>query len=606
MDDDNEQVAGSSCPEGRSQDRPGHPGVNRYRKRCMRRSEEVEKHTDILDRSRFYRTLPIPGLVLLILLFLLPLVSTLSRAFIDADGDFSFAAVREAFTSPYTMRIMAFTLTQAAISTLASLAIGLPGAYLMATYRFPGKKIIRAVCTIPFVLPTILVVLGFVIFYGNNGLLNRALMALFGLKEPPIKFLYSLSAVIIAHAFYNFPIALNLVSSFWEHMDNRCEQAAATLGARRGKIFWSVTLPRLMPAIISAASLIFLFCFTSFAIILVLGGGPKFTTLEVEIYRRARMTMDMGGAAALSIFSIIVTSLLLVWYSYTQRAMARQEVFSAGRPKLARRPATALGRIVATLYAVAAAVFVLAPLASIVIRSFMAPVTRTAGEQFSLKWYRQLLGFSDATGHMGVALEAVLHSVVIGGIVALTTIPVALTVAAAIRRRNSFSGMMMELLVMLPMAVSSVIIGLGYYLMASYLGGYDFGFIMVVLAHMVIATPFVLRTVLPEYRKIPLNYSQAAMTLGATPATTFWSIEVPLLRTSLVTGGMFAFAISMGEINATLTLADSQLTTLPLVMYRLINSYNYQGACALGTILILVCAIVFIVGELLKRNNHVR
>jgi len=572
----------------------------------MRKAEETMRHVDILDRSRFYRTIPIPGLVLLVLLFLLPLVSTLSRAFLDAEGDFSAKAIVEAVTSPYTMRIMAFTLVQAAISTLVSLLIGLPGAYLMATYQFHGKKIIRAICTIPFVLPTILVVLGFVIFYGNNGLLNRTLMALFGLQEPPIKFLYSFSAVIVAHAFYNFPIALNLVSSFWEHMDNHCEQAATTLGAKRGKVFWSITLPRLMPAIISAASLIFLFCFTSFAIILVLGGGPKFTTLEVEIYRRARMTMDMGGAAALSIFSIFVTSLLLIWYSYTQRSMARQEAFSTGRQKLARRPATAVGRIVATVYALAAAVFVLAPLASIVARSFMAPATRTSGEQFSLKWYRQLLGFSDATGHMGVALEAVLHSVVIGAVVALATIPIALTVAAAIRRKNTFSGMMMELLVMLPMAVSSVIIGLGYYLIASHLGGREMGFVMVVLAHMVIATPFVLRTVLPEYRKIPLSYSQAAMTLGATPAKTFWSIEVPLLKTALITGGMFAFAISMGEINATLTLADSRLTTIPLVMYRLINSYNYQGACALGTILILVCTIAFIAGELLKRNNHER
>lgn len=570
----------------------------------MRRTTEATRQMDILDRSRFYRSLPIPGLVLLILLFLLPLVSTLSRAFIGEQGRFSFIAIKEAFTSPYTLRIMGFTLLQAAVSTLAALLIGLPGAYLMATYKFPGKKIIRAICTIPFVLPSILVVLGFVIFYGNNGLLNKALMAIFHLQEPPIKFLYSFSAVIIAHAFYNFPIALNLVSSFWEHMDSRCEQAAATLGAKKGRTFWTITLPRLMPVIVSAASLIFLFCFTSFAIILVLGGGPKFTTLEVEIYRRARMTMDLGGAAALSIFSILVTGLILVWYSYTQRSMARQESFAIGQTRLAKRPATRWGRIVAGIYSIAAIIFVLAPLVSIVIRSFMAPITRTTGEQFSLKWYRQLFGVSSATGHMGVALDAVVHSLIIGVIVALVTIPIALTISASIRRKKSLSGVMMELLVMLPMAVSSVIIGLGYYLLQSKLGGLDIGFVMVVLAHVVIATPFVLRTVLPEYRKIPASYSQAAMTLGATPAKTFWSVEVPLLKTSLITGGMFAFAISMGEINATLTLADSKLTTLPLVMYRLINSYNYQGACALGTILILVCAIVFMVGELLKRNDH--
>lgn len=581
------------------------PGRTMKRTTASRNSTANAKE-DILSRSRFYRTIPIPGIVVLSLIFLLPLTFTLSRGFIDDQGKFSVAAIVSDFTSPYTLRIMAFTLVQAFVSTFVSLLIGLPGAYLMATYRFPGKKIIRAICTIPFVLPTILVVLGFVIFYGNNGLLNRALMRLFSLKEPPIKLLYSFTAVILAHAFYNFPIALNLVSSFWEHMDVRCEQAAATMGAKRGRIFRTITLPRLMPAIISAASLIFLFCFTSFAIILVLGGGPQFTTIEVEIYRRARMSMDVGGAASLSLFSILITCLLLLWYSATQRALARQESFSTMAPALEKKPATRLGRFLAILYSVLAAAFVLAPLVSVVIRSFMAPVSRAGGESFSLKWYRQLFGFSAATGHMGTAADAIVHSLSIAAVVALVTIPIALTVAASVRRSRTVSSTLLELLVMLPMAVSSVIIGLGYYLIASRLGGRDIGFLLVVLAHMVIATPFVLRTVLPEYRKIPATYSQAAMTLGATPARTFWSIEVPLLRTSLVTGAMFAFAISMGEINATLTLADSKLTTLPLVMYRLINAYNYQGACALGTILILVCAIVFIGGELLKRNRHGR
>ncbi len=570
----------------------------------MGRKGTTRTATDALGTSSFYRKLPIPGIMLLSLLFLLPLASTLSNAFIGEDGQFSWQPIVQVFTNTYILRILAFTLWQALASTLLALLLGLPGAYLMANYRFGGKRLIRAVCTIPFVLPTILVVLGFVIFYGNNGFLNRMLMSLFRLDEPPLKILYSFKAIILAHAFYNFPIVLNLVSSFWEHLDPRCEQSAMLLGARRWTVFRTITLPRLMPSIISAASLIFLFCFTSFAIILVLGGGPQFTTLEVEIYRRARMTFDVSGAAALSILSILITSLLLLWYSHTQRSLARQEAFSSPLQREQRKPATLLGKIAAAIYALFAAIFVLAPIVSIIVRSFMAPVSRAGGEQFSLKWYSQLFGTTSATGLMGASLDAVIHSIIIALVVMAVTVPMALTCAASIKGKKGGTTMLMELLLMLPMAVSSVIIGLGYYLIQSKIRGMDISFVLVVLAHVVIATPFVLRTVLPEYRKIPSSYSHSALLLGATPSKAFRNIEVPLLRSALVTGGMFAFAISMGEINATLTLASSKITTVPLVMYRLINSYNYQGACALGTVLILTCALVFLVGELLKGGSH--
>ena len=137
-------------------------------------------------------------------------------------------------------------------------------------------------------------------------------------------------------------------------------------------------------------------------------------------------------------------------------------------------------------------------------------------------------------------------------------------------------------------------------------GGLLTSYSLVVLAHMVIAIPFVLRTILPEYRKMPDSYIHSSLTLGAGPLRTFLLIELPLLRGAMFTGAIFAFALSMGEFNATLTLANSSIVTLPIVMYRLIGSYNFQGACALGTILIAVCAIVFIVSELAKGGNHGR
>jgi len=553
----------------------------------------------------FYKAMPAPGAIVLLALFLIPLFFTLSTAFLGEEG-FTFLRVLQTFTSGYTLRIMLFTLYQATLSTLASVIVALPGAYLLANYSFRGRRFIRALTTIPFVIPSILVVLGFVIFFGNNGFLNQFLMKVFSLEDPPIQVLYSFKAIILAHTFFNFPIVMNLVSTYWEHMDTNCEKAAWTLGAKKRETFFGITLPRLLPSVLSAATLVFLFCFNSFAIILVLGGGPRFTTMEVEIYRLARTSMDSGGAAALSLFSIIITSALLVWYNRIQKSLARSEEYNFTSKRRTKKPATRGGKLLALVYSVATLLFVLGPIVSIVVRSFMASATRSGHESFSFKWYRQLFAIERGTGHMGSALQALNNSLLIAALVAIVTVPIALTMATAIRKKG-FASSALELFGMLPMAVSSVIIGLGYYLIANRIrGGVSVGYTLVVLAHMVIAIPSVLRTILPEYRKMPLSYIQSSLTLGASPLRTFFLIEIPLLKGALITGGMFAFALSMGEITATLTLANSAIITLPVIMYRLIGSYNFQGACALGTVLILVCIIVFLVSELAKGENNGR
>jgi thiamine transport system permease protein len=421
-----------------------------------------------MQYKRFYRVMPLPSTMVLLLLFFVPLFFTLSSAFVTEQG-FTFSRIAGVFTDPYTQRIMLFTLLQATLSTLASLLVALPGAYLIATYSFRGKRLILALSAIPFVIPSILVVLGFVIFFGNNGFLNRILMTLFKLEEPPLSILYSFPAIILAHTFYNFPIIMSLVSSYWEHMDGNCETASYTLGATKAKTFFSITLPRLLPAIISAASLVFLFCFNSFAIILVLGGGPRYTTMEVEIYRQARMLGQTGSAAALSLFSILVTSILLLWYNRTQKRLALSETYRNSNRLIEKKPATLPGKLLALFYTIVSSLFILGPIASVVVRSFMASSSRSGAETFSLKWYRQLLSLERATGHMNSALQALSNSLVIAALVALCTVPLALTLCVAIRKKEK--GSLLELLGMMPMTVSSVIIGLGYYLISARVRG---------------------------------------------------------------------------------------------------------------------------------------
>ncbi len=558
-----------------------------------------KKYVD--NRNLYERIVPIPSLLLLFLIFLFPLFSTLSKAFI-VDNKFTFLPFINLLSDSYTHRILLFTINQAFFSTLLSLIIALPGAYLLINYQIKGRKLILAICTIPFVLPAILVILGFVTFYGNNGFLNILLMKLFNLENPPLKILYSYKAIIIAHAFYNFPIILVLVTTYWENLDYKLELSSFVFGASKAQTFIYITLPRLILSIISSSLLVFLFCFTSFSIILVLGGGPKFTTMEVEIYRRARISMDLNTASSYAIISILFCIIILILYNIFQRKTTTKENAYKSLYKKEKKPVSKIGLILSLIYTIFVVLFVLSPIISIIVKSFLASNTRSEQSIFTLKWYKQLFGITSTTGVMKTSFISIINSLKIALSVALLSTPLSLSLAVASKRDKSTTSLFIELLSMLPLAVSSVIIGLGYYLIAAKIQNTG-GLILVILAHLVIVLPFNIRAITPEIRKIPPSLKNSAMTLGASGFRAFLNIEVPLLKSALISGAIFAFAISMGEVNATLILSSSSIITIPVTMYRLIGSYNFGGACALGTILIIVCSIVFISSEYLKKDN---
>ena len=310
------------------------------------------------------------------------------------------------------------------------------------------------------------------------------------------------------------------------------------------------------------------FCFASFVILLVLG-GPRFTTLEVEIYRRAKMSLDLGGAAALSLLSIAVALIFVTLHLNFQRRLGHQEEATKMVP---HRSPSFIKKLFILLYSILALIFVLGPLASIVYRSFRAPLTRSGDLVFSLKWYRELFSYS-------LALRSLITSLLIAAVVTLVTLFVATPLAARLRYR----GRTMELYAMLPMAVSSVIIGFGYYLISTlFKRGPTLSFVLVILAHVVIALPFVLRTLLPEYRKIDFSYTEVSLTLGATVGQTFRKIELPLGEP--YDSGAFCFCHLNWGVQRYPNLRDLTTTTVPIVMYRLINAYNFAGACALGSI----------------------
>lgn len=406
-------------------------------------------------------------------------------------------------------------------------------------------------------------------------------MDIFNLNNPPLRILYSLKAVLLAHIFYNFPLAIRIISSVWHKIPNQHYEASYSLGANRIRTFFKITLPYLIPPIFTSLTLIFLYCFMSFGIILILGGGPTLSTIEVEVYRFARISLNIEKAASLSFIESTITIAVLFFYLKNDKKNKNLPLNSGTTKKLTKK----MG-VVLALYLIPLGLIILAPLITIVVQSFLYKSGFSTNNQISLHWYKSLFGTLQNRFTL-TALMAIKNSLILGFSTVIITIPMALSVTYNIHRNGKHSTFY-KLLFFMPMGISSIIIGLSYLsfnLPKSY--------ILIIFAHSVISLPLAIRSISNVYQGISISTIEAATSLGAGRLKTFIKIELPQIKTGIVTAAIFSFAISMGEMNASIMLAPSNFVTIPLAIYQLIGSYNFYGACALGSILLLISLLSF-------------
>ena len=535
------------------------------------------------------RLLVLVPLAYLGLFFLYPLVAILSRS-LWGDGGFSFAPFTSVLGDSYYLGRIWFTTWQALVSTLLTLAVGLPAAYLFAKYEFRGKTLLKALTTVPFVMPTIVVAMGFVALLGPQGAINEALMDLFGLDSPPIRIMNTLTIIFMAHAFYNYAIVVRIVSGLWANLDPSVEETAKMLGAGRVRTFYHVTLPLLLPAIASAALLAFAFSFTSFGVVLVLGGS-QFATLEVAIYELTAKLFRLPLAGALSVVQLVFTYMFLLLYARLQERSAVQ-VDLKPRAATARRRMR-VGDRVFVIAMVAVLLLILSPLFALLEQAFStadgyAPSHVTnlfSNERGSYFYLSPLLIMWNS---LRFALATVAISVVVGTIVAYF-----------LARRGGRS--VPDALFMLPLGVSAVTLGFGF-IVALNKPPLDLraSWTILVVAHSLVAYPFVIRSVLPVLRAMPPSLREAAAVLGASPTRVFISVDLPIIAPALLVGATFAFAISMGEFGASLLLVRPEFTTMPVAIFRFLGQpggVNLGEALAMSSLLMAVVALGFVAIE---------
>ena len=531
-------------------------------------------HLETADTG-FYLRKALPALVLTALVFLLPVGAVFLRAFSDGQELVS------TFTDSYTWRLLGFTLLESSISALVSVLLALPFALFFSRYDFFGRRALLTISDAAFALPAVLAVLGFVIWYGNNGLLNNALETLTA-GRIQLKVLYSFKAIILAHVYLNFPVAFSLITGALLSMSDQEELASRLLGASEMRTFLRVTLPKIRGTLASAFTLIFLFCFPSFLIVMSLGGNPRFYTLEAEIYKRTYTDANPASASALAIFSFLIMTVLLIVTGH-----GRQGTRVSRRKKHLKKP-EGRSRAISVVLSLLIVLFIAPPMIAILYRAFF-----TREGVFTLKAWTDMARRSTGAG---TGLMAVANSLVIALLSSLAAMVLASSIAmGAARRKTGF----LALLTSLPMAVGSVSMGLGFSFAASYVPFRNtfFSYVMVFLAHLVVVLPFAVRTILPGARRIPLQLSLCAMTMGKSTSEAYRKIEYPLLGSYRRRAFAFSFALSLGEVNATLALGEGRINTIPVLIYKMINQYNYQSASALSVILLSIALAVFALGE---------
>ena len=523
-----------------------------------------------------------PVLVLGVL-FVLPVTGMVGEGFV-VDGRFAPGAVLDVLARPRVHRVAWFTVWTSAVATLLAVVLGLPAAYALHRLALPGRAAVRAALLVPFVLPTVVVGVAFRQLLGEGGPLG-----FLGLDGTPV-------AIVCGLVFFNVAVVVRTVGVAWESLDPRPGQAAAALGATPWQVLRTVTLPALRPAIVGAASIVFLFCATAFGIVLTLG-GVRHATVETEIYLLTTTIFDLQAAAALSVLQIVVVVGLLALAARlraTPDPTAHRTVTPA---RAVRRGDTAV--VVTTLLVLAA---MLLPILTLVLGSL------SVGEGWGLDNYRALTTTGDEAllvpvttalmTSLRTAVDATWMALLVGVMVSLIVTRRSHSVAER-RVRSTLDGFFM-----LPLGVSAVTLGFGFLITLDQppLDLRDSP-LLVPMAQALVALPLVVRTLTPVLGGIDDRQRQAAASLGASPARTLLTVDLPVVWKPVLAASGFAFAASLGEFGATSFLARDDAPTLPVVIFRLIGhpgEMNYGMALAASVVLATATAVVMLAVERLR------
>ena len=478
------------------------------------------------------------------------------------------------------LKIATFTLVQAFCSTALAVALGIPAAAFVTHRDFPLKRALLASAAVPLCIPPLIVALGYVGFFGMNGVVNRAFSAIIGTDKKISGFLYSFWGIVIAQGFYNFPLVMLSVSDSWASLSSAQSDAAKMLGAGRIRIFFSITIFQLLSAIVSAIIPVFLYCFFSFLIVMLFGGIGT-TTLEVELYQVARNSLDFSAASKIALLETALALSVIALYSAIEikQKTTAKKTEAGNAPK--RRKIKGAEKIIAFFFFLLILIFFVSPLLCIVFSAF------PNGSLSAIKKIASKKGF----------FTAAIQTVKTGALTSVFSVATALLCATFLRLKRH-ENLFLKALPMLPMAVSSVVMGFG--MTAAVRTGTPFA---LVASQTALTWPLAFRQIWAGFSKISNETIDAAILLSPHKIDAVFSVLLPESRRSIISSLALCFAVSAGDTTLPLVLAIPSFDTLSLFTYRLAGSYRFSEACASALILGAWCSILFAFANKMKETK---
>jgi thiamine transport system permease protein len=528
--------------------------------------------------------------VLLVLFLVYPVAVVLLQGLLSGPG----SSFSEVVQSVVTQRIFIFTVSEATLSTALALVIGVPGAIILAKLRFKGKILAKALLTVPFIMPPIVVVVGFLEVFGSGGIVDGFLMWLLHSQTSVFNLAYGYTGIVLAHAFYNIPLFLLLVSASLERLDPELEEVAEILGATPSSKFTKLVVPHIKSSVLAASILTFLFCFMSFPIVLALGQG-NYATLEVQIWNAFRF-FDYGEAASLALIQLIIT--LALAYAYVRAGQAERK--HAGRTAYSKTiqfsSLTRKRQVMIGIYAIVLGILVVGPMVAILRASVYDP--NSGG--LTLRGFANLFNASAGGDYL-----ALVNSLFYAGLATVFSVAIGLLLAYAQHSRGRVVPQATSMLSLLPLGVSAITIAYGLMIaIAVPLGMSSNPWPLIIIAQTLIGVPFSYRAIELAQSKIDPSLIELADSLGASRFHRLFFVEIPLLLPGILVAAIFSFSMAIGEMSATIFLATPENITLTILIYRDLAIRKFVEAGAASLLLVTICIAAFVILEKVSENGY--
>ncbi len=482
----------------------------------------------------------------------------------------------------YLWRVARFTLMQALLSMLLAVVFAIPLARALHEHpAFPGRALILRLFALPLALPALVAVLGITSIYGRNGLLAFGFDRL-GIDARPN--IYGLTGILIAHVFFNLPLATRLILASLDSIPSDYWKLSSQLGMGSWARFRLIEWPVIRRNLSGIAGLIFMLCITSFTIVLTLGGGPRATTLEVAIYQSLHFDFDIARAVSLTLLQLSLTIAVLLLLSLTGKPA--EEGFSLLTTARRFDQPNRTTKIVNTAIIILGLLFVGLPMAGTIVSGLRADLSRLMTE-FAV-W------------------RAIVTSIVLGAGAALLSVLISLSLVMAreylqSQRQAAAPGVFersLDLGASLIMVVPPIVIGAGWFILSRHaIDPFSLAPVMVICVNAAMAVPFAFRILRPAWDTAASRHNRLCLQLGISGWDRLRLIDWPVLRLPTAVAFAFAMALSLGDLGTIALFGNDSIQTLPFLLLQRMGSYRTQDAAGLALILGALCLLLMFTAD---------